>query len=485
LVCLLAMMMSLASVSVACAALPGVDSDLSWNVDATSKQRELSLMTQAGVKTTRLSLEWSAVERDGEGVINTGWVAELDKAVSAARSAGLDVLVTLGPGVPYWASSDPNRASGSYNKFYPPRNPTDFADFAGWAASHLGALGVRALELWNEPNLTQFWASGPDPAAFARLIKPAYAAVKAARPDMTVVMGGLSDNDTDFLSKVYAAGGGAGFDVVGMHTYPRTMPSPCSSGSRWEFCGLTNVRNVMVNNGDSAKPIWVTEMGFSTYTGSGGFSLDAQAQGLTEAYKWLESRPWVARAYWYNFRNNYWSNDRPADWDANLGLLRTDFTPKPAYYAYKTYANSATTTAPAPSTTPAPSAVTTGVEGESLALPTGTGDVLSVSGASGGKVLRTWSNATATGSITTPAATTRVVVRAAGQLCDGGPALVVNVDGRDVLSTTAGTTDLRDYAGSAAMTAGTHRVAVRFTNDKHAPGTCDRNLLVDRVSLSS
>jgi hypothetical protein len=42
----------------------------------------------------------------------------------------------------------------------------------------------------------------------------------------------------------------------------------------------------------------------------------------------------VQVAFWYNLRNEYWANDENS-WVTQLGLMTTDFTPKPAYYAMK------------------------------------------------------------------------------------------------------------------------------------------------------
>jgi hypothetical protein len=41
-------------------------------------------------------------------------------------------------------------------------------------------------------------------------------------------------------------------------------------------------------------------------------------------------------AVWYNLRNNHWNDDADS-WETQLGLMRTDFSKKPAYYAFKAY----------------------------------------------------------------------------------------------------------------------------------------------------
>ena len=53
-------------------------------------------------------------------------------------------------------------------------------------------------------------------------------------------------------------------------------------------------------------------------------------------------------ALWYNFRNNWWNHDAD-ELEARYGLVRTDFSTKPAYAAFKSYApgsGSTNTTSP-------------------------------------------------------------------------------------------------------------------------------------------
>ena len=122
-------------------------------------------------------------------------------------------------------------------------------------------------------------------------------------------------------------------------------------------------------------------------------------------------------------------------------------------------------------------------EAESLSLPAGTGMVVSDAAASGGHALKIWSTASATGSVTSRA-TKRITVRARGEQCYGAPRMVVSVDGRVALDTKVGSTSWSDYAADLPLTDGAHTLAVRFANDYLAPG-CDRNLIVDRVQLTS
>ena len=101
----------------------------------------------------------------------------------------------------------------------------------------------------------------------------------------------------------------------------------------------------MVARGDAEKSIWIDELGWSTCDDTAsacwdsGFTEAQQADHTYQTFVELERYPWVTAALQYSFRNTYFRNDDPADWNANLGLLRTDFSKKPAFAAFKSYAN--------------------------------------------------------------------------------------------------------------------------------------------------
>jgi len=124
-----------------------------------------------------------------------------------------------------------------------------------------------------------------------------------------------------------------------------------------------------------------------------------------------------------------------------------------------------------------------GVEAETMSLPAASGHVTSDTTASGGRSMLIWSNDSATTTVTLPTATT-VTVRARGDQCGGAPQLAVTVDGRPVLSAAVPATTWSDYTAPAAVSAGSHAVAVSFTND-YLDSSCDRNLYVDRLTFSS
>jgi Bacterial Ig domain len=248
----------------------------------------------------------------------------------------------------------PQWESGSANAVMPPRDPADYGRFIGALAKRFAGR-VAAWEIWNEEDESLWWASGPDPAAYAALLRAAYPAVKTADPSATVVLGGMTGNDYEYLSQLYAHGAKGSFDAVGVHT-----DSICNGISpynilrnsrtdrrinRWAFLGYRTVHEVMQANGDGS-PIWMTELGWSTSTqecNSGawagrtaaGVSRQTQATFLSQAYHCLAQDPYVQVGIWFGLQDTE-PFDSPR---ASYGLLDSNFAPKPAYGALADYAH--------------------------------------------------------------------------------------------------------------------------------------------------
>jgi hypothetical protein len=120
-------------------------------------------------------------------------------------------------------------------------------------------LHVRYWEIWNEPDLCQFWSGTA--GQYARLLKVAFLAIKNRDPQATVIWGGIAHYEQpNFLydlvntlhSDPMAAEFGGFFDAAGTHHYAIQ-----ENGYSW----TTRIRAALNVVGWSAKPIWVTESG--------------------------------------------------------------------------------------------------------------------------------------------------------------------------------------------------------------------------------
>jgi polysaccharide biosynthesis protein PslG len=319
----------------------------------------LDKLAAAKVGWVRIDMGWAAFEENGKGTVATWYKNIADFTIDAARARGIKVLGTL------WQT--PGWANNNRGVMAPPNNPQDYADFARWAAGYFKGR-VSAWEIWNEPNLDYFW-TGADPVKYAQLVRTAYPAYKAGDPSALVVAGSTSQNDTDWLRRMYDAGAGGYFDVLSTHPYQGPIdakPEIVDDGNFWIMDHVGAVKQLMAARGDGAKAIWATEFGWSSHANNGteaswdrGVSEAVQADYLVRAINWFAARhPYVTNMFWYNERNKA-TGDVHQD---NFGLLRRDLSEKPAYAALKNFLATATTVdattalVPAPASASAPAA---------------------------------------------------------------------------------------------------------------------------------
>ena len=270
------------------------------NLDA-----ESATMHRDGVESERFEIAWDLVE-PRQGVFD---FSAIDRKVAAAARNDIDVL-GLVVRSPAWAATNPG------NPFSAPRDPAAYAAFVRtligrygprgsfWAANpSLPRRPVRNWQIWNEPNISINWDVQPWQNGYARLLKAAYPAVKSADRGARVVMAGLANFSWRDLSKAYKAGVRGSFDVAAVHPF---------SGRPSNSVKITRLnRDVMNRNGDARKPIWLTELTWSSAKGrktpltqNWETTEAGQAQRLGQAYRlYVRARRSLrlGRIFWYTW----------------------------------------------------------------------------------------------------------------------------------------------------------------------------------------
>ena len=104
--------------------------------------------------------------------------------------------------------------------------------------------------------------------------------------------------------------------------------------------------------------------------------------------------------------------------------------------------------------------------------------------AAGGAAFKYGPNSTASKTVTTDRIA-GLTVRARGDQCTGAPNMKVSVDGRSVASFVVSATAWTTYTQAIDVPAGSHAVDVSFDNNYYESGKCNRNLLVDSVTLTA
>ncbi len=248
----------------------------------------------------------------------------LDAVVAGARARGIKVLGVLSQ-IPVYA-----RPAGTGLNFGPNTDSQRavFARFSREAAERYRGR-IQAWEVWNEPNLTGYWAPAPNASDYVRLLAATTAAIRSADPGAVVVTGGTGGKGrtTDvearaWIQQVYDNGGRAHFDAVGLHAF--TSPLNNNIG---EIMLLAQYRAVLDRNGDYTKELWMTETGTTT-RGTMSTSEQQSANWLVETLRAWQQVHHRGPAFVYTL-NDSGGSDR----EGYFGLFRTDGSAKPAYWA--------------------------------------------------------------------------------------------------------------------------------------------------------
>ena len=309
---------------------------------------ELDRLVDAGANVVRIDIGWSTLEQDAKGQRAEWYVKKADTFFAHARARGLRPIVTFWS-TPCWASSAPDGLKDGCQgawwdrdvDAYPPSDPDDLADAAAWVADRWGQ-DMAAIEIWNEPNYDYFFRSSTPAADYAPLLKSAYTAVKAVRPGLPVLGPAMVMSDGNFLEALYDEGIAGHFDGLslrpfnqGRDPYDSSMPS---SGRAYSYVlGVPWIREIMEAHGDGSKRMWFTELGWSSCA-PGGISIwcvteETQARYIADAFRIIRDRwDFVEAVSVYNLRNK---GTNPDDRETQMGMLHRDFSPKPAYNAFR------------------------------------------------------------------------------------------------------------------------------------------------------
>lgn len=304
--------------------------------------RELNAVKDSGAKWLRIDVDWSDIEakRGQQDWTNT------DRVVEAARSRGLLVLGIIAY-TPVWARDATVSGDTTHGR---PASPDLFATFAAQAAARY-ARQVTSWEVWNEPNVRQFFMPRPDPDFYTRMLQASYRAIHAVAPTATVVGGSMAPATdepdgsavapTSFLERIYAAGAKESMDALSIHPYSFPANPSDSTTAAWNtFYRLRYIRDTMKRYGDENKTLWLTEFGAPTTTvqtggGSGMVSEQRQAEIIGDGLRFASKFYPLGPVFIYSIRDQQTGG---ADPELNFGLLRTDFSPKPAYAVVMQYA---------------------------------------------------------------------------------------------------------------------------------------------------
>jgi hypothetical protein len=246
----------------------GFNDDAAHSVHGLTPPEYVHRAQDAGANLIRASLDW----RDAEPALNfwsknawDRWQGLYDQALAH----GLTPMFTIGF-APVWARELQFQECGEHCRYPPSRLMNgQWAEFAAEVA-HRFPLAV--IEVWNEPNLLNFWGSGADPQRYAELLAIAHDAIKQVSPSTMVLGGALANVQRtggghmalgEFLDAAYSAAPSiaGNLDALSFHPYPEGV----GLGANTLFAkSFADMRTVKAAHGDASTSLFVSEVGAST-----------------------------------------------------------------------------------------------------------------------------------------------------------------------------------------------------------------------------
>ena len=311
----------------------GVLAFLSWNhswnryhyEDEQDIRRAVKLMSEAGMGFVRMDFYWEDIEpQQGDFRFQ-----HYDTIVRILKQHNIRIVGMLHYSA-QWASS-----CGEWN--CAPKDNRLFVNYATRVIERYRGT-VKHWEIWNEPDSHLYWKPQDGLKGYTRLLKEVYRAAKRVDPECVILNGGLSKGLSS-VNRLYDNGAGEYFDVLNIHIFESPVTNPAALKTAIAYAERAYA--VMSRRGDAGKRIWITEMGIPGVDPALGVrdwwagrnpTEHEQAQWVKDIYSALTDYPYVEKIFWAFYRDTdrHWNDG--ADY---LGLIRHDFSLKPAYKAYQ------------------------------------------------------------------------------------------------------------------------------------------------------
>jgi polysaccharide biosynthesis protein PslG len=277
--------------------------------------RAYAMMRDAGITSVRTDAHWAYVERQPNQLkIEPSWQRYLKET---ARH-GLSTQFILGYGNQHHGGGEKPRSEpvrAAYNRY---------VDFV---TENLKGQ-VAYYEIWNEwdvedprdPTFTQ---------DYARLIADAAGIIRQRDPAATVLAGAVTSQgiESGFALRLLENGLMQSVDGLSLHPYVHCRGWRRNTPEAW-IDWMAEVDKELTRAAGRPVPLYLTEMAWPSHQGACGIDETLQAAYLARAFFLARTLPNIKGMWWYDFRND--GTDK-AEREHNFGLVRQDFTPKPAY----------------------------------------------------------------------------------------------------------------------------------------------------------
>ena len=263
------------------------------------KEKDLLMMREAGADFVRTDFDWGYCQQDKEGPMS---FSHHDKMMQVVDNQNIQMLGILSSPQPY-----------------------DYRKWINYVAKTVGHFknDVRYWEVINEADRWHLRYPEYTPNDYVRQLRDAYPIIKKQNKRAKVLFTSITDVQGKFFEEVLEAGVSDCFDIMNFHFYVNNNTEPEYLLKYFKDC-----QNILEKY-KIQKPVWFTETGCTTAPGYADEEI--QAKRLPRVFL-ISFASGIEKVFWYKSR----AAERSDQFEEHFGLWHKDYTPKPAFYAYKT-----------------------------------------------------------------------------------------------------------------------------------------------------
>jgi hypothetical protein len=297
----------------------------------------------ARVQTLRVTFSWALTE-PAPGSYD---FSHYDRYIIDAARRNITFLPILF-NAPTFRAKRPPRG----NRVYPPRDPADMGVWATRLVDRYGPNGsiwrdnpdvtprpIRSWQIWNEPNLKQYWLPRPNARQYRSLLRTVGRAIKSRDRRAEIVTAGIPDSLQStairlapYLKALYRGGGSSAFNTLAINSYA------LNARHLGQIMGRT--RKLMNRIGGRRDKTWITEIGWCDggYRPGHRFCVGKrrQARNISSSIALMKRKraAWKLRGFvLFSWRDGRPYTDRDF-WGNHTGLLTISGSKKPAFNAF-------------------------------------------------------------------------------------------------------------------------------------------------------
>jgi hypothetical protein len=334
----------------------GIDSQdtfqAAFNNDMNAMTTNLSGQANIGVKIHRQPFNWDLLEpRKGRYDLSI-----TDRYMTKMAAHGMRVLPVLFDAPPFHAKRKDRPGKGMYSR---PKSGRALGKFGRALIKRYGPRGtfwkqrgmkryrkrsaIRAWQIWNEPNLRQYWSGRPNAKQYVRMLLAARKQMRKAPygKKAEIVTAGVPESKIrgavplrKYIPRMYKAGLRKIKHTFGFNAYANNTTDLNNK--------IRRVRKLMNKGRAKRKKIWITEIGWASAGKKHRLrkGRKGQAREITRAIRLIGKQRKKRRLrgfIYYNWRDAlpYRKGIHAGTWGFHAGLIERDGDFKPAHRAFR------------------------------------------------------------------------------------------------------------------------------------------------------